>query len=132
MKRFTNIPVQVKAGTYDVGVTFIERARIESDEFVGFLPGDEFSRGDRAPRVIGGVRVEGPFNSPGVSETPSRRKIFVCRPMDGASKRTRPTKKSVRPPHRREPRAPRFPSSGDERRHRFADAVLRRRESGRL
>jgi mono/diheme cytochrome c family protein len=82
MKRFTNIPVQVKAGTYDVGVTFIERARIESDEFVGFLPGDEFSRGDRAPRVIGGVRVEGPFHSPGVSETPSRRKIFVCRTQD--------------------------------------------------
>ena len=82
MKRFTNIPVQVKAGTYDVGVTFIERARIESDEFVGFLPGDEFSRGDRAPRVIGGVRVEGPFNSPGVSETTSRRKIFVCRTQD--------------------------------------------------
>jgi mono/diheme cytochrome c family protein len=80
MKRFTNIPVKVKAGTYDVGITFIERARIESDEFVGFLPGDEFSRGDRAPRVIGGVRVEGPFDSPGVSETPSRRKIFVCRP----------------------------------------------------
>ncbi len=81
MKRFSNMPVQVKAGTYDVGVTFIERARIESDEFVGFLPGDEFSRGDRAPRVIGGVRVEGPFNSPGVSETLSRRKIFVCRPV---------------------------------------------------
>jgi len=87
MKRFTNIPVQVKAGTYDVGVTFIERARIESDEFVGFLPGDEFSRGDRAPRVIGGVRVEGPFNSPGVSETTSRRKIFVCRNQDKACAR---------------------------------------------
>ena len=87
MKRFTNISVQVKAGTYDVGVTFIERARIESDEFVGFLPGDEFSRGDRAPRVIGGVRVEGPFNSPGVSETVSRRKIFVCRAQDKACAR---------------------------------------------
>jgi mono/diheme cytochrome c family protein len=87
MKRFTNIPVQVKAGTYDVGVTFIERARIESDEFVGFLPGDEFSRGDRAPRVVGGVRVEGPFNSPGVSETASRRKIFVCRTQDEACAR---------------------------------------------
>jgi mono/diheme cytochrome c family protein len=82
MKRFTNIPVQVKAGTYDVGITFIERARIESDEFVGFLPGDEFSRGDRAPRVIAGVRVEGPFNSPGVSDTPSRRRIFVCRTQE--------------------------------------------------
>jgi mono/diheme cytochrome c family protein len=86
MKRFTSIPVTVKAGTHDVGVTFIERARIESDEFVQFLPGDEFSRGDRAPRVIGGVRVEGPYDSPGVSETPSRTKIFVCRPVQTADK----------------------------------------------
>ena len=73
MKRFANIPVQVKAGTYDVAVTFIERARVESDEFVGFLPGDAFSRGDREPRIQGGVQVMGPFNSPGVSDTPSRR-----------------------------------------------------------
>ena len=80
MKRFANIPVQVKAGTYDVAVTFIERARVESDEFVGFLPGDEFSRGDREPRLLGGVQVVGPFNSPGVSDTPSRRRIFICRP----------------------------------------------------
>jgi mono/diheme cytochrome c family protein len=79
-KRFANIPVQVKAGTYDVAVTFIERARVQSDEFVGFLPGDEFSRGDREPRLVGGVQVTGPFNSPGVSDTPSRRKIFLCRP----------------------------------------------------
>jgi hypothetical protein len=87
MKRFTNIPVMVKAGTYDVGVTFIERARVESDEFVGFLPGDEFSRGDRAPRVIGGVRVDGPYDSSGMSETPSRRKIFVCQNQDKACAR---------------------------------------------
>ena len=80
MERFANIPVQVKAGTYDVAVTFIERARIESDEFVGFLPGDEFSRGDRMPRLVDGVQVVGPFNSPGVSETASRRRIFICRP----------------------------------------------------
>ena len=74
MKRFANIPVQVKAGTYDVAVTFIERARVESDEFVGFLPGDVFSRGDREPRLVDGVQVVGPFNSPGVSDTPSRRR----------------------------------------------------------
>jgi hypothetical protein len=80
MERFANIPVQVKAGTYDVAVTFIERARIESDEFVGFLPGDEFSRGDRMPRLVDGVQVVGPFNSPGVSETVSRRRIFICHP----------------------------------------------------
>ena len=80
MKRFANLPVQVKAGTYDVAVTFVERARVESDEFVGVLPGDEFSRGDREPRLVGGVQVTGPFNSPGVSDTPSRRKIFICKP----------------------------------------------------
>jgi len=80
MKRFANIPVAVKAGTYDVAVTFIERARVESDEFVGFLPGDAFSRGDREPRLVGGVQVMGPFNSRGVSDTESRRRIFICRP----------------------------------------------------
>jgi mono/diheme cytochrome c family protein len=85
MKRFANIPVQVKAGSYDVAVTFIERARVESDEFVGFLPGDEFSRGDREPRLVSGVQVTGPFNSPGVSDTPSRRKIFICRPQSRRS-----------------------------------------------
>jgi hypothetical protein len=80
MKRFANIPVQVKAGTRDVAVTFIERARVESDEFVGLLPGDLFSRGDRMPRLVDGVQVVGPFNSPGVSDTTSRHRIFVCRP----------------------------------------------------
>ncbi len=85
MKRFANIPVQLKAGSFDVAVTFVERARVESDEFVGgpdgFLPGDAFSRGDREPRLVGGVQVTGPFNSPGVSETASRRQVFVCRPV---------------------------------------------------
>ena len=80
MKRFANIPAQVKAGTHDVAVTYIERARVESDEFVGFLPGDAFSRGDREPRLVGGVQVVGPFNPSGVSETESRRRIFVCKP----------------------------------------------------
>ena len=105
MKRFANIPVRVKAGTHDVGVTFIERARVESDEFVGFLPGDAFSRGHRAPRVVGGVDVVGPFDSPGVSDTPSRRRIFICRP------RTEPGP-GLRPPHCRTPGAPRVPPPG--------------------
>jgi len=84
MERFTNVPVQVKAGTYDVAVAFIERARIESDEFVGFLPGDEFSRGDRMPRLVDGVTVRGPFNATGVSDTLSRQKVFVCHTDDRA------------------------------------------------
>jgi hypothetical protein len=84
MERFTNVPVQVKAGTYDIAAAFIERARIESDEFVDDLPGDEFSRGDRMPRLVDGVTVRGPFNATGVSDTASRRKVFVCRTDDRA------------------------------------------------
>jgi len=82
MERFTNVPVQVKAGTYDIAVAFIERAHVESDEFVGFLPGDEFSRGDRIPRLVDGVTVRGPFSATGVSETASRQKVFVCHTDD--------------------------------------------------
>jgi hypothetical protein len=98
MKRFTNIPVPVKAGTRDVAVTFIERARVESDEFVGFLPGDLFSRGDRMPRLVDGVQVVGPFNSPGVSETASRRRVFICRPLqkDEPTKFGRPEGRALR------------------------------------
>jgi hypothetical protein len=84
MKRFANIPIQVKSGIRDVAVTFIERARVESDEFVGNLPGDLFSRGDRMPRLVDGVQVVGPFNSPGVSDTPSRQRVFICRPAQTA------------------------------------------------
>jgi hypothetical protein len=84
MERFTNVPVTVKAGTYDISVAFIERARIESDEFVDDLPGDEFSRGDRFPRLVDGVTVRGPFNATGVSETASRRRVFVCATQDRA------------------------------------------------
>ena len=86
MERFTNVPVRVKAGTYDVQVAFIERARIESDEFVDDLPGDEFSRGDRFPRLVDGVTVRGPFNATGVSDTASRKKVFVCYPAQGGVK----------------------------------------------
>jgi mono/diheme cytochrome c family protein len=80
MKRFANIPVPVTAGVRDVAVTFIERARVESDEFVASLPGEDFSRGDRAPRIVGGIDVIGPYNSPGVSETASRQRVFICMP----------------------------------------------------
>jgi hypothetical protein len=121
--RFANLPVQVKAGIRNVAVTFIERARVQSDEFVAFLPGDEFSRGDREPRLVGGVRVDGPFDSPGVSETPSRRKIFVCRPDGSTPERTSAPSGAtgVAPPSARE-----IPASEDACARRIAATFARR------
>ena len=76
--------IPVKAGLHTIGVTFLatnyepdsglnqpfERATIET----GGIPGFVFF-----PH-IGIVRVEGPYVAMGADDTPSRRKIFVCRP----------------------------------------------------
>ena len=68
---------------HNVVVTFIQRAEIESDEFVNNGTGGTFGQGLHAPRMIDGVTVVGPFNSPGVSKTPSRERIFICQPQAG-------------------------------------------------
>src|SRR5262249_39041533 len=80
MERFKNIPVQIRAGLHDVVVTFIERAEVETDEFVNVRTDGSFGTGLRAPRMIDGVTVNGPFNSPGVAKTPSRERIFLGQP----------------------------------------------------
>src|SRR5262249_31395078 len=81
MERFSNIPVAVRAGVHDVVATFVERAEAEADEFVSSRTNGSFGTGLRAPRMIDGVTVVGPFNSPGVSKTPSRERIFICQPQ---------------------------------------------------
>jgi hypothetical protein len=74
--RFQNIPIKVTAGPHKIGVTFIARSFAESDEVLySFRPG---VGEDRIARV-GSVEVVGPFDPAGVSETPSRKRIFVCR-----------------------------------------------------
>jgi hypothetical protein len=79
--RFQNIPVKVTAGPHKVGVTFIARSYAESDDVLyEFRPG--VGEG-RIPRV-GSLEVVGPFNPAGLSETPSRKRIFVCRPSTGS------------------------------------------------
>ena len=83
--------IPVKAGLHKVGVTFFAnnyapdqnvndvflRATIET----GGIPGYIFF-----PHV-GKVRIEGPENATRASDTPSRRKIFVCRPSQGSTPR---------------------------------------------
>ena len=75
--RFQNIPIKVTAGPHKIGVTFIARSHAESDEVLySFKPG---ALEERIPRV-GSVEVVGPFNPAGIGDTPSRSRIFVCRP----------------------------------------------------
>ena len=77
--RFANIKLPVKAGPHKIAITFVARSFAESDDTLEPL-------GDGLPRVPGvfGVEILGPNNPTGISETPSRKKIFVCRPANEA------------------------------------------------
>jgi hypothetical protein len=79
--RFQNIPVKVTAGPHKVGVTFVARTYAESDEVLhSFRPG---VGEERIPRV-GSLEIQGPFTPSGLSDTPSRQRVFVCRPANQA------------------------------------------------
>ena len=78
--------VDVKAGPHEVAVTFLKKnsALLESTR-QPYLA--HFNR-DRHPRqqpAVHSVAIGGPFESTGVSQTPSRERIFTCRPGDQIS-----------------------------------------------
>ncbi len=81
MKRYTDIPLQITAGTHEVIVTFIERSRAADDEQIGGGSGDfSFGGAARMPGITGGINLAGPFNATGLTRTSSRRLLFVCEP----------------------------------------------------
>jgi hypothetical protein len=83
MNRFAGIPLAIKAGVHEIAVTFIERSRAASDEQIStFTPSQSFSftGAERVPGVVGGIDMIGPYESTGLSPTPSRKKLFICEP----------------------------------------------------
>jgi mono/diheme cytochrome c family protein len=76
--------VPVTAGPHDVGFTFRERPFQAQDVWQPSL------RDSQEVHMIGGlpklktVGIEGPYDATGVSATPSRSAIFVCRPKAAA------------------------------------------------
>ena len=75
--RLKNIHFKGKAGPHQVAVAFVERTLAESeDRFQMNVPG---GGQDRVLRVTN-FEIRGPFNPTGLSDTPSRQRIFVCHP----------------------------------------------------
>ena len=82
--RFANIPVQVKAGAHEVVVTFIERSRVATDDLIvsgtqyhGFLIKGYM----RLPRLMGSIKLAGPYAATSPTRTPSREKLLgICKP----------------------------------------------------
>ncbi len=83
MQRFANISVQVTAGVHEVVVTFIERSRVATDDLIAGgtqYHGFGFKGYLRLPRLIGPIQVVGPHAATGPTRTPSREKLFICKP----------------------------------------------------
>ncbi|HEY7186346.1 MAG TPA: DUF1592 domain-containing protein [Vicinamibacterales bacterium] len=76
--------IKVTAGPHDIGFTFRDRPSRLQDVW------QPSARDSQEIHFIGGlpklktVGVEGPYNASGVSATPSRDRLFVCRPKTAA------------------------------------------------
>jgi mono/diheme cytochrome c family protein len=80
--RLKNIRFKTTAGPHKIGVTFRRRTFAESDDQIQM-----FSKGGGQDRLyrVQSFQVRGPFNANGLSATPSRDRIFVCKPVAGAT-----------------------------------------------
>ena len=69
------------AGMHDLGVAFVRKSVLTEGMAPTLLPPRHTSSTYEAPRMdVDTVRLEGPFDPTGSGDTPSRRRIFVCRP----------------------------------------------------
>jgi mono/diheme cytochrome c family protein len=75
--RLKNIRFQATAGPHRIGATFKRRTFAESDDQL-----QQFSPGGGQDRLyrISSFQLRGPFDAKGLSTTPSRDRIFTCRP----------------------------------------------------
>src|SRR5688572_30515120 len=86
--RFENIRVPLTAGPHKVAATFVARTMSESDAVLQpFIPGGGevgIIEGEESPLKIQRLEINGPFTTTGLSDTPSRERIFSCRPQGEA------------------------------------------------
>ncbi len=77
-------PVFVRAGEHRVTAAFIRRMDGPYEDLLKpnarSLTGTETSYGTTSPPNLMHLTIEGPYNVVGVSETPTRQRIFTCRP----------------------------------------------------
>jgi hypothetical protein len=81
--RDLRLRIPVKSGPHTIGATFIRKtsALLETER----QPYDAHFNQDRHPRIqpaVYSVSIGGPFDAAGAGDTPSRRRLFVCRPAE--------------------------------------------------
>jgi hypothetical protein len=80
--RLKNIKFFATAGPHKIGVAFKRRTFAESDDQLQM-----FTKGGGQERFyrVQSFQLQGPFNAKGLSQTPSRARIFSCKPANDAT-----------------------------------------------
>jgi len=78
----------IKAGPRMVGVTFVKRNHAQSDEPLQQHERNHDLQDMNGLPLIDHVSVTGPYNATGPGDTPSRRRVFGCRPEQGRGAKT--------------------------------------------
>jgi len=79
--RLRDIHFHATAGQHKVAVTFLRRSYAESDERVRV---NVLDGGQLRVNAVHAMQIKGPIKITGMSETPSREKIFICTPASEA------------------------------------------------
>jgi cytochrome c5 len=87
--------VKVSAGPHLVGVTFIRRNAAESDEPLQPHERNHDLQDMNGLPLIDHLNVTGPYNPTGPGDTPSRRRVFTCRPGEDAASPRRSAEREV-------------------------------------
>jgi hypothetical protein len=83
-QRMISPKIPVTAGPHEVGFTFIERPTQEQDVWQPLLRDSlEAHNPGGIPRLRTGT-IEGPYNITGIGDTPTRKRLFVCKPESAA------------------------------------------------
>ena len=91
------VRVPVTAGPHTVGATFVRKIGEGSQRLRPFLRSSAGTYDNTGRPHIETLTVAGPFNPTGPGNTPSRQRIFSCRPSTGSG---RPEALEGRPPNR--------------------------------
>ena len=74
------VRVHLTAGTHIVAATFLKKAPLPEGPLQDRLTQIEYAQFTGGVPGIGEIIVGGPYDTRGIGDTPTRRKIFICRP----------------------------------------------------
>jgi hypothetical protein len=79
--RLRKIPLKATAGQHELTVTFLQRSYAESDERIRTTA---LEGGQERIQAAHALQIRGPLKVTGMSDSASRKKIFICKPQSKA------------------------------------------------